>query len=343
MEINFLEYRVRNSDTLKTVASRLGMTGEELKLFHNAHCQKMDKIWFDNLNGVQYIIVPIDFKTEKQKEEEKKNTLPPTQLPDSFFAKTYAVHETFESPFEAPVNIDYTIDLNVRKDKNKNHHVLSYRQKDFKSNGNIPDDKVSSLSIACMASIMPLDFILGSHGRITGFEDHKKITETFITQRKELEDFFTGEITRSYMDTFEKNIAEEQFFLQQFQSTLLFQTVFPTMDWFHKKSSWTESFYFLQNSFPVQCQMEIQQENKDNDFMVTVIRGNIAEHYSLQELITGIKHNEISEESVLGEFIIEYITHKKNKNLIQACSSVMLWREKTLIQKHNITINTRII
>lgn len=338
MEIDFLEYKVRNGDTLKSIASRLGMTGEELKLFHNTHCKKLDTIWFENLNEVRSILVPLDFKTERQKEEDKKNILPLSQLSDSFFAKSYTISEHMESPFEAHVKIDYTIELNVHRDKNKNLYVLAYSQKDFQSNGNPPDDKMGGLSIACMKSIMPIEFTLSDFGKINGFADHKKIINAFADQRKEIEEFYIGEVSQKYMDLFERNIADEKFFLQQFQSTLLFQTLFPKMEWFHKKADWKESFYFLQNSFPVQCDMEMKYENEDQNFHTTIIRGSIAEFYDLQEIKTGRKHNEVAEDPVSGEIIIEYTTHKKNKTLLQVGSIINLWREEAPIHHHKITI-----
>ncbi|MGU3373834.1 LysM peptidoglycan-binding domain-containing protein [Chryseobacterium sp. M5A1_1a] len=338
MEIDFLQYKVRNGDTLKSIASRLGMTGEELKLFHNAHCEKLDTIWFENLNEVKNIIAPIDFKTEKQKDQERKNILPLSQLSTSFFAKNYKVSETIEGPFEASVNIDYTIDIDVRKDKNKNIHILSYSQKDFTSNGNPPDDKMGGLSLACMKSIMPIEFTLSDFGKINGFSDHKKIIKAFAVQRKDIEDFYIGEVTQKYMDLFERNIADETFFLQQFQSTLLFQTLFPKMDWFHKKTGWTESFYFFQNSFPVQCDMEIEQKEEDNNLVLTILKGSIKESCSSQEIMRGIRIQEPSPEVALGDIILEYTTHKTDKNLLQVKGYTSLKHEDELIHQHKVTI-----
>ncbi|WP_106916536.1 LysM peptidoglycan-binding domain-containing protein [Chryseobacterium aurantiacum] len=338
MEIGFLEYKVRNGDTLKSIASRLGMTGEELKLFHNTHCKKLDTIWFENLNEVRSIFVPLDFKTEKQKDEERKTKLPLSQLSESFFAKTYTISESIEGPFESSVNIDYTIELNVHKDRNKNLYILAYSQKNFKSNGNPPDDKMGGLSIACMKSIMPIEFILNDFGKIIGFADHKKIVKNFTDQRKEIEDFYIGEVSQKYMDLFERNIADETFFLQQFQSTLLFQTLFPKMDWFHKKASRKESFYFLQNSFPVQCNMIMEQKDEDHDLVSTVLKGQVMEPCSSQEIMRGIRLQELPSETASGDIILEYTTHNKNKNLLQVKSSVYLHHEEELIHQHKITI-----
>lgn len=335
MEINILQHKVRHGDTLQSIAIRAGITSEELKLFHNSHCQKTERIWFDSLNEVKIILVPTAFKTERQKEDEKKKILPSQEISSSFFAKTYTVTENFESPFESSLTIDYTVNIKIRKEKNQN--ILSYSQDHFKVHGENPEDKISELSIACMKSIMPIDFMMNEQGKITAFTDHRKILQTFSDKRKDL-DFFAGEISERYMDKFEKNISDEIFFLRQLQSTLLFQVIFPKLEWFHKKTEWTESFYFSQNSFPVPCNMEIKQENEDLNHITTILTGRCTEFYSLQELRTGTKYNEPADDPVSGTIIIEYTTHKKNKNLVRASVTLALWREEESIQQQTLTI-----
>ncbi len=54
---------------------------------------------------------------------------------------------------------------------------------------------------------MPIDFIINEQGKITGFADHKKILQTFADQRKNLENFFIGEISKTYLDTFKNTIT----------------------------------------------------------------------------------------------------------------------------------------
>lgn len=338
MEIDFLEYKVRHGDTLNSIASRLGIPGEELKSFHNSHCGKMDKIWFEHLNEVKNVFVPLHTQSEKQKDQERKKVLPPSHLSPSFFAEKYKVSETFESPFESSLTIDYIVHLAIRKDNNTSYQILSYSQDSFVLNGTPPDSKMSDLAINCMKSIMPIDFIINEQGKITGFADHKRILQTFADQRNDLEDFFIGEISKTYLDTFKSTITDEKLFLEQFQSTLLFQTLFPKMDWFHKKTDWKESFYFSQNSFPIPCHMTIEQRNEDQDRIATILNGNTIEFYSLSEVKSGNKYNQAAEDPISGDFSIEYTTHQKNKNLLQASCNMHLWREEESLQQHKITI-----
>lgn len=338
IEMDFFEYKVRNGDTLHTVSFRLGMTSEELRLFHNSRCKKIDTVWFENLNGIQHLIIPLNFKTEKQKEQEKKKMLPSLQFSDSFFLPIYHIRETIENLMEDPLVTQYIVQVGICKNKTKNHHILTFNQKDFKINGDIPDDKAGSLSMACMESMMPIDFILSGTGNITGFADHKDMIQKFEEKRTDLEEFFMGDVSKMYFDAFENHISDGEYFLKQFISTLLFQTLFPKMEWFHKRSAWIEKFCFIQNSFPVQCLMETEYEDEDPDYIITVLKGKITDSCSLQELKRGIRFEAAAEEPVSGEISLQYTTHKRHKHLSRAELSLSLWHEGTPVQKHNITI-----
>lgn len=140
------------------------------------------------------------------------------------------------------------------------------------------------------------------------------------------------------MDSFENTISDEKLLLKQFQSTLLFQTLLPKLEWFHKKFSWKESFYFHQNSFPVLCEMNIEQENEDDNLFITTIQGKITDPCSSQDIIRRIKLNEAATETASGDIILKYTTHRKNKTLLNANASLLLRHEEELIHQHHITI-----
>lgn len=336
MQMTFFKYKICYGDTLHSISSRLAMTEEELKLFHNKHCEKINTLWFENLNHIEFLLIPHDYKTEEQKEQEKKDSLPSLQLSNVFFAEEYKVREIFEGLDEAPLAIDYTVNLERRE--HPNDHVVTFNRKDFVTNGEIPDDKISALSIACMESILPVDFLLHDSGLIDRFSNHDAIKANFNEKRHDLEDYFLGETNKNYIDLFQENCRNEKLFFQQFCSTLLFQTLFPTMEWFQKKIPWTESFYFFQNSFQTACHMEAEYIDKDKDCMLTVLKGKTIESGSLQELKRGIRWNEKLKKNISGEILLQYTTDKQSKHLIQAEATLMLWNQGVIYQKHHLTL-----
>lgn len=334
----FFEYKVRNGDTLPSVSSRLNMSAEELKQFHNSLCLKMHRVWFENLNGVERLIVPLNFKTGKKRELEKRKMLPSYSLSDSFLMPVYHVSETFEGSRENPLAIHYDVQFDIRTDQKSDPYILTFRQNNFKTGDYIPDNKTENLTLACIKSIMPVDFSIDPDGHITGPADHQHLVEKFKDQRAELEEFFTGERSELYFDVFQNSISDQTFFLEQFKSTLLFQTLFPEMDWFRKNSVWSENFFFLKNSFPVQCSMRTEHEDLDHDLLTTVLRGGITDACSLQELKKGVRSNKPVGDPVSGEIILQYITHKETKKLFSAEASLSLSQENSLLQKHTLKI-----
>lgn len=73
MENDFIKYKVQPKDSLNSIAFRMNMNELELKEFHNKHCEKMDKLWFGNLQGVKFILIPISYisKTEQERQLQK--------------------------------------------------------------------------------------------------------------------------------------------------------------------------------------------------------------------------------------------------------------------------------
>lgn len=335
--MEFLKYKIQNGDTLRSISLRLGITEEELMAFHNAHCEKMDVIWFSNINYVDFLLVPLHYKTEKQKENERKNELPPLELSDSFYSEKYSVQEFIEDPFKNTFFIDYIVKLGICTDYECK--IIQFDRKDLKTNDSTPDDKMSNLSLACIRSIFPVSINLAPTGKITRFYDHQNILNNFKNKRSDLEDFYIGAISKIYLDTFEENIRDEKYFLKQLKSTILFQTLFPKMEWFHRKTLWLENFYCFQNSFPVPFLLKTENDHNHHDFVETLIKGNLQEPCSLQELKRGIKDTDRDpQEFVSTEISIRYKTHKINKILLEAESTLVIAHEGIQYQKHNLIL-----
>ena len=97
MDENILLYHVKPGDTLDKIGDTIGMTGDQLKDFHNAHCGKMERLWFNNLVGVKQVIIPKDYKSPEQLQKERAKELPPLYLNEDFYADSYSVRESFSN------------------------------------------------------------------------------------------------------------------------------------------------------------------------------------------------------------------------------------------------------
>jgi hypothetical protein len=192
-----------------------------------------------------------------------------------------------------------------------------------------------------MESILPVSFIIPAQGRIKGFQDHKLIIRKFEKRRADLEDFFIGEVSAAYFNKFYGDLKNEAYLLKQFRSALLYQVLFPAMDWLRRKQAWEENFYFTVNSFPVKCRFKTEYNDDNPDDGEIIISGNIIDDCSLQELIRGAKFEEIPEDNATGEIEIKYTTDKATKRLLSVDAAITLGHEGDVYSKHILTLAER--
>lgn len=340
MDENILIYDVKSGDTLEIIGDKIGMTGEQLMDFHNNHCERMEKLWFNNLVGVKQIIVPKEYKSPEKLREEREKELPPSSVTRDLYANSYSVKETFSYVSGDDLELDYKIDVSFKskKETNSPDEVVDVRCHDFTKNGIRPDDKMSAISLACMESIYPISFIIPFQGKISGIYEFEKSQKTFEAKRPDLEDFFVGEVYRSFLDKFHQSLGNQDHVLKQFSSTLLYQLLFPKMEWFHKTSNWTERFYFLQNSFSLNCFMHAEYDHQSTEIVETLLKGKIKDTFSLQEILRGISFDEEPEELADGEIELRYITDKKTKKMLEAEASVTFRNADELYRKQTLKL-----
>lgn len=339
MEINFIKYNVRPNDTLSSIASRLKITKEDLKNFHNSKCEKMHRLYVENLKDVHYILVPTNYTNKEENLKRQQQLLPSKEYSKEFHSEHYTIKESIEAITEKKVTIDYQVDL-LSEDK-KHQTIISVNQIDFKKDNIKPDDKVSSLSIVCMQSISPIPFIVSNNGALQVVFEPQQVLTKFRNKRSEIESFFSGEISKKYLDLFEENLSSENYLFNQLTSTLLYQILFPKMDWFHKKSAWAETFHIYPNSFSVHCEFETKHYiNNDSQIIKTMIKGNINDHCTLLEIIKGNRFDDtISGDRIKGEIYIQYTTSTISKQLSEAQATITLWHQGELYFKHHLSIN----
>lgn len=334
-------YDVKPSDTLEKIGSGIGMTANEVRDFHNANCEQQGLMYFNSLVGIQKIILPKNHKSAAQIKKENSAVLPARLLSPDFYAETYEVVESYESDFENKLEINYTLDIKLTKieENHVENFVASVHCYDFKKNGEKPDDKMSELSIACAESIAPIKFIISNEGKISGIFEFEKLLKTFEEKRKDLEDFYIGEVSKKYMDKFAESLSNKEHFEKQLRSTLLYQVLFPQMAWFHKYDAWKDEFYLVKNSFPLNCICKAEFIHLDEEQIQTDIKGEIEDRVSLQELLKGRRFEEEPEEPVVGVVEIKYTTQKQTKQLIAAEAGTALLREGEVYRKQKIKLS----
>lgn len=340
MDENILIYDVKSGDTLDKIGHEIGMSGDQLKDFHNAHCQKMERLWFNNLVGVRQIIMPKEYKNPEQVREEKERELPPSSVTRGFYSTGYSVKESFSDLIENSFEIEYKVDISFKRKQETNiaDDIVDVKCYDFKKDGVTPDDKMSAISLACIENIYPISLVIPFQGRLFDIYNFEELVKKFERKRPELEEFFTGEVYKTYLDKFWISLQNKENVLKQLSSSLLYQTLFPRMEWFHKTRKWTEEFYLLQNYFAVKCSMSAEYDHKGTEIVQTLLLGQINDAFSLQEILRGKSLDHQSENLAEGQISFRYITDKKTKTLNYADASIKFMNENELYREQTLKL-----
>lgn len=340
MSDNILLYDIQSGDTLEKIGDKIGMTSDELKDFHNSHCNRMNRLWFNNLTGVRQIIIPKNHKNPEQLRIEREKELPPASVTRDFYANSYSVKESFSGLIQKSFEIDYQVDIRFRDKKGNNlqFEIVDIKTYNFLKNDSAPDDKMSSISLACMERIYPISFTVPVQGRITGFYEFESLKKKFDEKRKDLEEFFIGDIYKAYLKRFSENLEKQDYIFKLLSSSLLYQLLFPKMDWFYKAHSWTERFYFLPNSLFLKCSMSANYNHEGIEIVETQLKGTIKDLFSLQEILRGQSFDDQPDELVDGEIELLYKTDKKTKKMLKAEASVTFKKDQEIFRKQTLKL-----
>ncbi|WP_262151241.1 hypothetical protein [Chryseobacterium foetidum] len=295
----------------------------------------MSKLWVNNLMGIEFILIPTHFSTKEELEVQQRKMLPPENYFPAFHSKRYIAEESFEQPGKEDLKLSYHVNLKIQEENSIS--IVETTLSNFLKNQNISDDKVSSLSLECMKSIYPVSLQLAENGTIKSCSDHQHIVKKFKTKRNEIEDFYIGELSTAYLDLFEKNISDEDYFLQKLKSCFLYHILFPNLKWFSKTSSWKERLSIQINSFPLEFTFKTENFYEIPDFVETAVTGIISDPCSLRELLKGFRiEDENPEDFIHAEIQIKYFTDKITKQLDEARTSLNIWHQNDLFQKHTL-------
>lgn len=343
MNINILTYHVQKGDTIQSVAEKLGIPKETLKRYHNTYCDLKNLIGHD-LKGVREIIVPspetiAEFK-KSQKHKEVSEIFSPSYLTKDFYASDYEVYENFTQSGKEDLSITYSLSVKLCEITNKDF-IAEIETIDFSKADEFPDDKISQLSLSCMKNISPIAFLIPTQGKIKGFYDHKAIVKKFEDKRSDLSDFFIGEFSNDYLNTFYSNLKNENYLLKQFCSKPLFQILFPEMNWLHSKKDWKDYYDVVPDSFPVKCHFYAEYDFENLNYLEITIKGKIIENCSLQELLKGVRMDEFQGEKVNGEIELKYTLHKENKQLEKIDAAITLLHEEKIYQKYRLLLTAK--
>lgn len=337
MAILFDIYDVQPNDTLTTIGERIGMTGDQVRDFHNSHCNLHGLVWFSSLIGIQKVVLHKNYKNTTDQLIALKENLPLFKDLPQFHSHNYNVKEKFL--FSDQNHSEVTYDVYLNKEKKKDENVISIARRNFKIDNENIDNKISKIAIECSNSIEPIDIQLSQNGKVVDLLNHKELVQNFKHKLLKISDDFGGDINEKYLNKFEENISDKRFLLEQLSSTLLYQILFPNIGWFQNKSSSFENFIVSPNSFPLKFNCNFDYDLSEHSIAETIINGKLVDNYSLSEILKGVKYEDQTEEPAEVELELKYFTNKENKVLESAEGKILFMIEGHIFQEQKINIH----
>lgn len=332
----FYVHKIQKNDTLLSVTKRLQIHPVDLKYFHNERCKVSERIIFDHLEGINHLFVPINFNSTLSRNKERSNERPTQFFDQNFYKKEYQVTEIYNDNCQKLELVSYTISLDFKEIDNKN--ILAYNRKEFRRNGEIPDKKLYHLAYKTQQSIFPLQFVINEKGSLISIFEPEKLIENFKIKRKEIEADFIGNLTEKYLNTFEYNLTNKDYLLNQFTSSLLFQVLFMNREVFQTENNFLKKFYLVPNSFAVNCECNVSYYHFEKD-VSTIINVKTIDNYNFENILNGIKSDKENENtSFYAKVIFEYQTDKLTKRLLKANAEIQLYDNEKLYRTHKLTL-----
>ncbi|MFN3022008.1 hypothetical protein ACK1KB_13680 [Chryseobacterium sp. TY3] len=339
MERAFEIYHVKPKETLQQIAERFEMDAEELKTFHHLHYKAAGLRWFGNFVAVEKIAVPYNFKTKSQREKEHHANFPSKTFNKNFYEKSYLVKEKLAGKRSEELEFEYTADIELTEGNGQ--IIASISTKNFLKNGNVPDDKISANSLACLEAINPVSFMLNQNGKPLQLANPEVYAKRFADKRKDMEDFMVGKVSSDYFDKFQGILKNPDLIFRKFNSQLLFQLLFPGMGWFHKNGQWQEEKVLVTNSFPVKMKFSASYQHEETGFAETKISGTIAEQWELQDILVNKKRTESVENPAEAVLQQTYFTDKEKKTLHSAEANITLFSNGNAYTSHMLKVSTK--
>lgn len=337
MEVRYVKYQVKTTDSLDSLSKRLGINPIDLKDFHNQHAPKMDRVWFPSLNGVDYLLIPINFKSQEQILTENKELLPSKNIKLPLHLGHYIVTHTIDTVGEDVLKISYQLQTEYSKNENDLHDLIVSRNH-LESNGKKVDSKMGQLSLACMQTIEPLRISLNANGSFQAVTNHHEIVNKFKEKVTSIKEYFTGDVAHRYLDDFKVGISKPSNLEQQLKESLVFQLLFFNKEWMFKVGQWKTAFYLIPHSFPVMFVCETEVNYGLENTVLTTIKGRVNDDISLHELLKG-RRFENDFEPLDATINLLITTDKQTKKLLNAQFSFVLNNETEVYQKQTLIIN----
>lgn len=270
-------------DTLESIAREINLEKPEFILqFHNSQCAKEDLIK-DKLIPWKKLHIPGKQVVDKVNAEVFEELAKPEYNPEiHFFPKSLEgvfrtiILESSTNVYNKKDVVKIIYDVHLKYINTESDlHVIEYSKSRFKASH---EGMLSDLALKCFEKISPLVIFLNDNGSVEKIEIKKEIKDNFSEIKKDISDYFVGEIADAYIESFEFTVKNDKLFDKKMKDDLFVKTYFaPIRNKFeHGKS-------LAKISFNADEKWEVEQKPEENTHEKLTISQNLKKGFSQED------------------------------------------------------------
>lgn len=325
MKDEYIVYKVKQGDTLESIARRLSINPKDLMEFHNKRCATNRWVWSNNLWELKEMIVPINYLTPRQQYDKECKDRPSERIAHTFYKDKYAVKEEITVEEVKCVDISYDLILSFF---GHYKNVLSLTKENFKKQGRKLALKTELLAQACYDSVQPISYALNERGRTVGLYQYEELVKRYEKNKLGIEGLYIGRIANSYIGQFNNTVMNHEQFYQKLSTTILHQALFPKINWFIVNREFEDHFSLPYLDLELDLVCEVEKKDINRELVSTKLIGRNAE-----VCFSGnIGFNKV-------ELSLTYITTRATKQMVSGEVCIKTYTGSTLYSEYKVSIS----
>ncbi|WP_292008821.1 hypothetical protein [Chryseobacterium sp.] len=310
--MKYNKHIITENETLKSIAAFYGLAEEELKLFHNNHCEVKDMILI-GLTSQKELFIPRTAVADKNKLVPLGHGNKLKFQPENSFLK-YGVIITIE-------NVNHKNELKFETSVRwlKSENLLHFFEIDRTSRLYLNEEEVNEMAdlLAYKASkvLYPLQVSVNQEGKLNAIENLTLFNKRWNGIKEEIYKEFEGEIVDEYCQKIENTLAEPEILTVLLKNDYFLRTMFfGVYQSFGKnyKTTGTESFPVINNPIEPHYEISLEIDPLKDEYDLISIEGNgiLYDERTVNDFINGalfpvlINEDPVFNEN--GSFRIQY-------------------------------------
>lgn len=272
METTLRTYKVKENDTINSIAKKHGLETQELIAYHNKRAEPIKQI----RNRIPDFLREISLPPEGYILKDGKEIWADDNQPEPNNIKELFVGMLYNQPYQKDLcygvlktiksgNKEQTIKYNISvrfypEDEDGEYHVsIDIISKTF-INDVEPDLIADELALSCTEVLYPVLFKIDKNTKLLEIQNHKEILNRWEKQKATKLKYYEGDIAQNYFDLFEQTLIDKELCFHYLKNDWFLHLYFNTIYSYYlpevKQINETVLFPIIPNTLPIEFEVK---------------------------------------------------------------------------------------